>query len=55
MIPPRDLSKPATTSEEGWCAFYAGQSRRHCPHNREAVRTAWLAGYDAAEECFANE
>lgn len=55
MIPPTDLTRPATIQEEGWAAYYANQETRHCPYNEDASRKAWLDGWRAAEEWFANE
>ncbi len=55
MIPPRDINRPASIAEEGWCAFYAGCSARHCPYSSAEGRSAWLSGYHAAQEWFANE
>ncbi|MBA4764386.1 MAG: hypothetical protein H2048_02750 [Erythrobacter sp.] len=55
MIPPPNMNRPASIQEEGWVAFYDGKDSRPCPYTGDASRKAWLDGWHAAEEWFANE
>jgi len=55
MIPPRDMAHPVTIQEEGWVAFYDGKGTGQCPHTDDESRKAWLEGWHAATEWFANE